>query len=294
MEERIATKNSTENSTEYSDRYLTLNGCRLHYQEWGNPSAPPLLMVHGLTQQSHAFDSLARQLRGRFHCIALDVRGRGESGWASPETYNVPSYVKDVVALLDALGIERTHYVGTSMGGLIAMTLAVESPGRFLSLVMNDIGPTVNQGGLDRIAAAQGKRTGRFPSVDAYLENGLFPYFYWLKDRPRETLHEMAKWALKRYEDGTFGVKYDPAVSSGVGNAEVRSRLEEFLWKGFRNLACPILMVRGQESDLLVMETIEAMREAQPAMKLVQIPGVSHAPSLDEPEAVAAFEDFYA
>ena len=90
-------------NTPYSDEYLVLNDCRIHYMDLGNPGAPPLLMVHGLTRQAHAFDGTAERLRERYHCIALDVRGRGESGWAPPETYNYAQYVSDLLAFLESL-----------------------------------------------------------------------------------------------------------------------------------------------------------------------------------------------
>ncbi|HEX9842977.1 MAG TPA: alpha/beta hydrolase [bacterium] len=280
---------------EYTDRFFAVNGCRLHVQDWGNAAVPPLLFVHGLTQQSHAFDGAARRLRGRFRCLALDVRGRGDSEWAAPESYTLAQYAQDVLALLDALGIAATDYVGTSMGGLTAMAIARKAPQRLRRVVLNDIGPELAEAGLQRIAASVGERSGSFASVDDFIERGLLPYFYWLAARPREQVRELARWGLREQPDGTWRVKYDPAVQGGAASdPETRRKAAAFLWAGFRAFAGPLLLIRGAESDLLARETVNAMQEAQPGLRVAEVPGVSHAPTLDEPEAAAALEAFFA
>ncbi len=160
--------------TAFSDETLALNGFRMHYLDWGNPGAPPLLMVHGLTRQAHAFDGVADRLRERFHCMAIDVRGRGESGWTGAETYNYEQYAADVEAFLAAQGLEQTHYMGTSMGGIIGMHLAVEQPRRFLSFVINDIGPELAPAGATRI------QVDETPAPGPELGSHAFPRLSWL------------------------------------------------------------------------------------------------------------------
>ncbi|HKI98675.1 MAG TPA: alpha/beta hydrolase [bacterium] len=279
---------------EYTDQFVTLNGCRLHYQDWGDAAAPPLLCVHGLTQQSHSFDGMARHLATRFRCVAMDLRGRGDSDWAPPETYNVVQYAKDALALLDHLGIEATDYVGTSLGGLTAMSIARMAAPRLRRVVLNDIGPEIAAEGLARIAQAVGDRSdARFTSVDDYIERGVLTYFYWLKDRPRDAVRELARWNLHREADGTFRVKYDPAVrgASTPTPQEVQAR-DKFLWEGFRAFTGSLLLIRGGESDLLAPPTVQAMQAAQPQLRVAEVPGVSHAPTLDEAEAQAALDAF--
>lgn len=281
---------------EYADRTATINGCRLHYQEWGDASAPPVLMVHGLTQQSHSFDGLARHLAGRLRCIALDIRGRGDSDWAAPESYNLVQYTRDVLALLDSLGIDATDYVGTSMGGLTAMAIARKSARRLRRVVLNDIGPQLSATGLARIAAAVGERSGGdFNSVDDFIERGLLPYFYWLKDRPREAVRELARWSLREQPNGTWRVKYDPAVRAATTDDPATQQARDaFLWEGFRGFTGPLLLVHGAESDLLDRDTIRAMQEAQPHIKVVDVPNCSHAPTLDETHVLEAIDAFLA
>ncbi len=279
---------------EYADRFITLNGCRHHYLDWGNPEAPTLLMVHGLTQHGHSFDTAARQLKERYHCIALDARGRGESEWASQESYGYDTYARDVAALLEALEIPAAHYLGTSMGGLIAMTLAIGAPEKFLSLALNDIGPHLGRVGIERIGSYVKDLPDRYDSLDDYLNRRLFPAFPWLAGRPREPLLRAAQWSVKPDGEGGYKQHYDPLVTAGVGeNPGGLAAFETFLWKGFGNLSCPILVIRGADSMLLEPGTVEEMRAAQPKLKVASVAGVGHAPSLDEPEAREALEAFF-
>lgn len=285
---------SGDADTAYADRFITLNGCRHHYQDWGNAAAPPLLMVHGLTQHSHTFDAAAGRLRERFHVMALDVRGRGESDWAPSESYGYDTYAADVAALLDALELPAAHYLGTSMGGLIAMTLATLAPQRFLSLALNDIGPQLGRKGLQLLSNNFKDHPDRFDSFDDYLDQRQIPSFPWLAERPREPLLKAARWTLKPDGDGKLMLRYDPQVTAGVGGNARLEKFEQMLWKGFGNLKCPLLLIRGAESMLLEESTVEDMRTMQPGMQLVQVPGVGHAPGLDEAEASAALNAFFA
>ncbi|MEE8436670.1 MAG: alpha/beta hydrolase [bacterium] len=294
MTTQAVEETETAASGEYTDRFITLNGCRHHYQDWGNPEAPPLLMVHGLTQHSHSFDGVARHFRERYHCIALDVRGRGESDWASEESYGYDTYARDVAALLEALEIPAAHYLGTSMGGLIAMTLAIGAPEKFLGLALNDIGPHLGQAGIERIGGYVKDLPDRYDSLDDYLDQRLFPAFPWLAKRPREPLLRAAQWTVKPDGTGGYKLRMDPLVTAGIGaDPEAMAAFEGLLWKGFGNLSCPILLIRGAESMLLEPGTVEEMRIAQPKLAVASVAGVGHAPSLDEPEAREALEAFF-
>jgi pimeloyl-ACP methyl ester carboxylesterase len=275
------------------DEYLTLNGFKLHYLDWGGEELPPLLMVHGLTRQAHAFDGTARRLSGKFHCLAIDVRGRGESEWTAPESYNYDQYVADVQAFCEARGLSRFHYMGTSMGGHIGMHLASLQPERFASFVLNDIGPETAQAGSARIQQFVCNTPASFPSFEACLEKEI-ERFPWTGELPREELEASIRDHVRQNEDGSWSLKYDPEIIRGrLTDPEARKRGQEIMWKGFRALTCPTLLVRGATTDLLDMTTVEAMQEAQPDMRLVQVPGVGHAPSLNEPDVVAALEAFY-
>ncbi len=277
----------------YTDEYITLNDCKLHYQAWGDPNSPPLLMVHGITRESHDFDRLAERLQEKFRCLSLDIRGRGESQWADPATYSYGYYAKDIMAFLEALGLDRVHYLGTSMGGQLAMMLAARHPEIFRGIVINDIAPETPISGLNRVESNVAGAVATFPSLDAFID-AQWNQFPWTRKKPREELAERSPWAVRQGEDGTWSVKHDPAIiGGGLVGPEQRKKADDILWRGFRGLTCPILLIWGDQSEFLTGELVEAMKAAQPAMKVARVPGVGHAPYLTEPEAVEAIEAFF-
>lgn len=280
-------------STPYRDETLTLNDCKIHYMDWGNAGAPPLVMVHGLTRQAHAFDGTAERLRERYHCMALDVRGRGESAWAAPETYNYEQYVADLLAFLEAKGLTEVHFLGTSMGGHIGMHLAAQHAGLFLSFLLNDIGPESAAAGSDRIQKQVGESPASYPHLDDLVEREL-ERFPWQRAIPKAQYERALQWQVRKNEDGGWRFHYDPQIIQGrLTDPKLREAAQKRMWRGFKALTCPIMLVRGEESDLLDMSTVEAMQGAQPEMTLVRVPGVGHAPSLEEYPVVKALDKFY-
>ena len=125
-------------------KFITINGLQLHYLDHGTPDKPPLLCVHGLTQNAHAFDGLAAHLTSHYHVRSLDVRGRGDSAWGPGIEYTPQTYVSDLAGFLEALKIERVTLIGTSMGGMISILYAGGYPDRVAKLVLNDIGPDID------------------------------------------------------------------------------------------------------------------------------------------------------
>jgi pimeloyl-ACP methyl ester carboxylesterase len=280
-------------SSGYADRFATVNGIKLHYQEWeSRPGAATLLMVHGITMQSHAFDPAARLFDGRLRCIALDLRGHGESDRSAQGRYAYADYASDVVALLDALVLEKVHYLGTSLGGRVAMALSVEHAHRLASLAINDISPESTATGLARIVSVFGGDRPPFATVEAFVEEVLYVYAPRLKTLPMETLASSARWSL-RAVDGGFRPKFDPRALSALAAANLQEDNSRMLWNGFRKLDCPLLILRAEQSDILTSEALRRMREAQPRAQAVEVPGVGHAPALIEPEAQRALTAFF-
>ena len=277
----------------YTDAFAMINGCRLHYQDWGRRDAPALVMLHGLTQQSHTFDAVAEQLHGRYRCIALDVRGRGESAWSGGPTYNHRTYVQDVTALLAELGLSRWHYMGTSMGGQIGMLLAAQRPAAFLSLTLNDIGPDINPAGALRIGAYVKTVPTSFADFDACIDWAIAQY-PWFQGVPREAVGAAVKWAVQERAGGGHRFRFDPAIVQGAPtDPEALKQAASSMWSGLKALQCPVLLVRGAESDVLHPDTAAAMVHDQPRLALVEVPGMGHAPTLAEPVVRAALERFY-
>ena len=148
-----------------ADRFIDANGLRLHYLDYGNDGAPWVVCVHGLSGNAHNFDALAPHLAAKYHVISVDVRGRGDSQWGPPTEYLPQNYVTDLARMLEGLGAARVSLIGTSMGGIISMTYAGGWPERVERLVVNDIGPEIDQAGLTRIANYVGTAPERFENI---------------------------------------------------------------------------------------------------------------------------------
>ena len=266
------------------------------YAPGDGPARLAVIAIHGLTRNSADFGAIAPLIAqsGR-RVLAIDVRGRGRSDRApDPMTYRPDVYAKDVIALMDQAGIDRAVFLGTSMGGLITMALAAIKPRAITAAILNDIGPEVSPVGLARIGAYAGQpvETPTWAEAAAYVKRintVAFP------------LYSDADWdafARRTFREGTEGtpvLDYDPDIAVPIRAMGARALVPN-LWPWFRRLARkrPTLLVRGGTSDLLGADIAEKMRKAAPAMAYVEVPGVGHAPMLDEPEAKAAIFEFLA
>ena len=257
---------------------------------------PPVIAIHGLTRNSADFEAIAPLLaqRGR-RVLAVDVRGRGLSDRApDPMTYMPDVYARDVLALMEQAGIDRAVFVGTSMGGLITMALTAIRPKAVVAAILTDIGPEVAPEGLARIAAYSGQpvEIGSWADAAAYAKriNSLaFPHF---ADADWEAF---ARRIFRQQPDGEIALDYDPDIAVPIRAAGAKALVPN-LWPMFRRLAKkkPTLLVRGAASDLLSADIAARMKKAAPTMAYVEVPGIGHAPMLDEAEAKAAIFEFLA
>ncbi len=250
---------------------------------------PALVCIHGLTGNAHNFDALVPHLTPRYRVLALDVRGRGESAWGPPLDYNPQVYVSDLKEFLDTLGIKRVSLVGTSMGGVISMMFAGGYPEVVEHLVLNDIGPEIDPAGLMRIIAYVAQAPDRFKDlaeVGAYYRE-TYPPAAKLSDA---ALSEWVRWSVKPTEDGGLTWKMDPAVRRPPRGGSAARPID--LWLHYNRVMAPILIVRGAETDILSRDTAARMVKVQRGVRLVEVPGVAHAPSLVEPEALEAITGF--
>jgi esterase len=268
--------------------FLSIAGLRLHYLDWGNAGAPPVVCVHGYTSSAQAFNAPARILRNRFRVIVPDVRGHGESGWSPTGAYTYADQAGDLAAIVDRLGLERFTLIGTSMGGIIAMAYAADHAQRLASLVINDIGPEVETGS-QRITQTVGSRPVHFPTLEAAMayRRDVSPI---TARRSADDQRELALGVLRQNPDGRWIWKMDPAY--------VRQRVEQgapqrpALWPVLERLPCPTLVVWGADSDVLSETQARRLVKTLPKGELVVVPGVGHAPTLTEPAAVQALERF--
>jgi pimeloyl-ACP methyl ester carboxylesterase len=263
---------------------------RIAYREWGDADNPEVVIcVHGLTRCARDFDNLARALASRYRVVCPDVAGRGDSDWlADPMHYAIPQYVADMVTLIARLDVERVHWVGTSMGGLIGMALAAQKDAPVAKLVLNDAGPVVAKAALERIGQYLGKAPN-FPSVEAaekVIRATAAPF----------GPHTDAEWrfltevVLRKNADGSWRLHYDPKLAEHYRQHMPEKDLE--LWEVWNEVRCPTLVIRGAESDLLSRETAQAMTERGPKAKLVELPGIGHAPTLLHADKIAIVREF--
>ena len=273
-----------------SDKFVNANGLRLHYLDYGNDGAPWAVCVHGLTGNAHNFDALAGVLAAKYHVISVDVRGRGDSNWGPPTEYLPQNYVTDLAKMLEELRVARASLIGTSMGGIISMMYAGGWPERVERLAINDIGPEIDPVGAARIASYVGEAPERFKDIGEvvkyYKEN--YPAMAKLAD---SVVAEQVKWSVKPGTDGNLAWKMDPNVRRPLRGGTAQQRLD--LWVPYARIACPILIVRGADSDILDRATASRMCKVLKRAKVVEVPGVGHAPSLMEAEALGALKEFF-
>lgn len=269
---------------------LSAAGChRLAYAEWGAAgTARTLVCVHGLTRNGRDFDALAGSMASAGWRVACpDVVGRGGSDWlADPAGYGPPQYLADLTALIARLDVERISWVGTSMGGILGMLLAAQPGNPIERLVINDVGPLVPKAALERIAEYLGKapRFADRAAAEAFIREVHAP-FGRLSDA--EWAH-LTEHAIKPEGDG-FVLRYDPEIRRSFGEPPFE---DVDLWAVWDAIACPTLVLRGAESDLLLPETAAEMTRRGPCAELVELAGCGHAPALMAADQIAVVRAF--
>lgn len=264
------------------------------YKEWGDPSNPRVLVcVHGVTRVSDDFDALARALCNDYRVVCPDVVGRGRSGrLRDPQHYGVPQYVNDMVALLARVNAGTVHWFGTSMGGLIGMSLASLPDSPIQKLVLNDIGPALNAEAIARIADYIGEEV-RFPAFEeaaAYIRSISQPF----GPHTEQEWRKLAADVLRREESGAWIKHYDLHLSAPFKalTPELAKRSEAMLWTAYDAIQCPVLLVRGAQSDLLTREVAQAMTERGPKARLVEFERIGHAPTFMKDDQIAVARNF--
>jgi len=283
----------------YHDHYYhSSDGLRLYARDYpcrdeAGSKAETVLCMHGLTRNSADFAGLADHLSEHYRVISVDNRGRGLSEYdKNIANYSPATYVQDMFTLLADLDVDRVILCGTSMGGLMAFLMAALQPARIRGMIINDIGPEVAQAGLDRIKAYVGKSkpVSDWPGAIAQakeINTIAFPDF---SDREWDDFTR----GIYRDVDGVPVLAYDPAISQPLSDEEAGA-VPPDLWPVFEaSTAIPMLVVRGENSDILAMDCVQIMREKHPDLQFVEVPHRGHAPTLNEPTARAAIDSFLA
>ena len=275
---------------EWTDRYWTTgDGLRLHYRDYhGPPDRPPIVCLPGLTRNARDFEPVADRHAGSWRVLALDFRGRGLSAYdPEPRNYTPNTYAADTLSWLDAIGVERAVLLGTSLGGIVTMILAASAHDRISGAMLNDIGPEIDPRGIERIRGYVGHPTEfasweEVSSALAARNADVYPYY-----GARQWLAFARRICTEREDRIVFD--YDMAIAGNFNRAP--NEAAPSMWPQYRALAgIPLLILRGELSDLLAADVAESMAEALPDAELVVVPGVGHAPVLDEPEAIAGID----
>jgi pimeloyl-ACP methyl ester carboxylesterase len=279
------------NAKPWADRYWqSPDGLTLHFRDYPGPEdRTPVIVLHGLTRNAREAAATADRIAGERRVIAPDMRGRGMSDYASDSaTYNPLHYVADLKALLDQEHIERFVAIGTSLGGLMTMLLALDQPGRIAAAALVDVGPEIDAEGIARIREYVGQG-GSFPTwmhaarALQDIHGAVHPQFAlddWLA---------MAKRLMVLGANGRVAYDYDMRIAEPF-NTEAAPPAAD-LWPAFEALSGrPLVLLRGETSAILSAETAGEMKRRVPGLEVVTVAGTGHAPTLSEPESIAAID----
>ncbi len=275
--------------TQHEDGFWwSKDGLRLHYRDYaGRADRPPILCIPGLTRNARDFAHVAERLAGDWRLICIDLRGRGESGYSKlPMSYGPLTYLQDLEDLLDTLQIDRFVSFGTSLGGLMTMMLAAHRTGRIAGALLNDIGPVIEEAGLERIRGFVGK-SGNWPSwmhaarATANALGAAHP------DYDLSQWITLSKRLNRLTAKGRIVPDYDLRIAEPMRHpAEAMD-----LWPALDAIRdVPVHILRGELSDILSASTAEAMVKRLPKARLSIIPHTGHPPELDEPESIHAID----
>lgn len=288
--------------TPYKDIFYSVeDGLQLHARDYESDSSNTsqndsdritILCLHGLSRNAADFEPLAQELSGDYRLLVAEQRGRGQSEWdAQHQRYHLLTYVQDMWQLLDHLNIDKVVIVGTSMGGLMGMLMANQHPQRIAGLVINDVGPEVAPEGIGRIMSYLGKKGPVKTWSDALLQTRdmnavCFPSYsdeQWLA---------MTRRLFRENDQGVPVLDYDPMISAPL-TEDQKAAAPSDPWALFTGLkGTPLLVLRGELSDLLSKDCFLRMQSELPELTAVEVPDVGHAPALDEEAAVSAIEYF--
>lgn len=261
------------------DRFVTVNGLRIHYLEWGTSGKQPLILLHGIARVAHTFDHLAPHFSRNHHVFAVDMRGHGDSGWDPQGAYLVEDYVRDIEGLVAQLQLRNVVLWGNSTGGRVAQVFAGSHPELVSAVIVEDVGP-------ERPAAISNRRADRM-SQEAKGWASVDELFAQVKiDYPRTSepvLRGFVQHGSKQNAEGRIVWKRDPAILNGFVPTE--------LWAIVRKIKSPIIYILGGGSKIVPPETQEELRWALPQVEIVTMPGLGHYPSDEKPGDFLAIVD---
>jgi pimeloyl-ACP methyl ester carboxylesterase len=250
------------------DRFVAVNGLRIHYLDWGNEAKPPMILLHGIGRVAHTFDHLAPHFSKDYHVMAVDMRGHGDSGWSAEGAYLVEDYVKDIETMAAQLGLRNIVIWGNSTGGRVAQVFAGMHPELVAAVISEDVGPErpreIADSGTNRMRQEDERGWASEEELLAQLKTS----------NPRtnpEVLTAYVKYGSKRRPDGRVIWKRDPKIANGFVPTE--------LWRFVREIKSPIIYVLGGRSNIVPAATQTELKQTLPQVQIVTLPGLGHYPS---------------
>jgi pimeloyl-ACP methyl ester carboxylesterase len=245
---------------------------RLHYLDWGNPAAPPFVLLHGIDRNAHTFDHIARRFADRYHVIAVDLRGHGDSDWDPQARYLVEDHVGDLESLVRTLGLRNITLWGNSTGGRVVQVFAGLHPELVAKVIAEDVGPERPRSIADAYARRVKQEENGWASTDELLAQMRAA----AQPLPEAVLEPYVRFGTKRRDDGRIVWKRDPNLVKGFVETE--------LWRYVRQIKTPILYVLGGRSTIVPPTTQEALQKVLPQARIVTMPGLGHYPSDEKPD----------
>jgi esterase len=265
-----ATISAVAETAGFEDKFITLNGLRIHYLDWGSNGKPPFIMLHGISRVAHQFDHIAPHYRNDYHVMAIDMRGQGDSGWSPEGAYLVEDYVKDLEPFVQQLDLRNIVLLGNSTGGRVAQVYAGLHPDRVARLISEDVGPERP----NEIASAFSRQVEQEANGWA-SEDELLASLKRANPRvPEEVLRSYAHYGTKRREDGRIVWKRDPNLVKGF--------IATDLWKDVKQIRCPAIYILGGASRIVPPETQDQLKQTLPNISIVVMPGLGHYPDQED------------
>lgn len=261
------------------DRFVTAGGLRLHYLDWGNAGAPPLVLLHGIDRIAHTFDHLAPRFTSRYHVIAMDLRGHGDSGWDPEARYLVEDHVADLERLVRELGLRNVTLWGNSTGGRVVQVFAGLHPDLVAAVIAEDVGPERPRS----IADAYARRVKQEENGWAGPEELLAQMRAAPQPLPDRVLEPYVQYGTRRRDDGRLVWKRDPNLVKGFVETE--------LWRYVREITSPILYVLGGRSTIVPAATQDELKKVLSQVRIVTMPGLGHYPSDEKPDEFVQIVD---
>jgi pimeloyl-ACP methyl ester carboxylesterase len=263
---------------------------KISYLEFGSQNEQAIICAHGLTRNAHDFDKIAKALSERYRVISIDYPGRGNSDYFENKNhYNYAVYVKDTIRILESLNIKQPIWLGTSMGGIIGMIMAAKFPNLFKGLILNDIGPSMPVSTVNKISnyARQRPYFNNLSDAKTHLQLIYSPFGI----KSEEDWDDMTRHSFVKNENNQYQMNYDPEIVRGVNSTIPKKKQNIEIWHLWNKIRCPVLVIHGEKSNILLPETIEQMQKTK-QFDLHNLKDVGHAPALVGEEEIELIKEW--